>query len=70
MTNPFDDVDAAFLVLVNAEDQFSLWPRFAAVPAGWRVAHGPESREACLAFITRQWTDMRPLRLRRAAGLV
>jgi MbtH protein len=64
MTNPFDDVDTVFLVLVNDEDQFSLWPRFAAVPAGWQVVHGPDSRDACLTFITRNWTDMRPRSLR------
>jgi len=65
MPNPFDDADGTFLVLVNDEDQFSFWPQFAAVPAGWRIAHGPDSREACLDFITRTWTDMRPLSLRR-----
>jgi MbtH protein len=65
MSNPFDDVDATFLVLVNDEDQFSLWPQSAAVPAGWRIAHGPGSRQTCLTFITRSWTDMRPLSLRR-----
>jgi MbtH protein len=64
MTSPFDDADAAFLVLINDEDQFSLWPVFAAVPAGWRVAYGPDSRDTCLTFITRNWADMRPLSLR------
>jgi MbtH protein len=64
MTNPFDDVDAVFLVLVNDEDQYSLWPQLAAIPAGWRIAHGPDSRAACLTFIAQRWTDMRPLSLR------
>ncbi|MEU6753945.1 MbtH family protein, partial [Spirillospora sp. NPDC046719] len=35
MTNPFDDPDGTFLVLVNAEGQHSLWPEFADVPSGW-----------------------------------
>lgn len=61
MTNPFD---AVFLVLVNDEDQHSLWPQFAAIPVGWRIAHGPDSRAACLTFIAQRWTDMRPLSLR------
>lgn len=64
MPNPFDDADGVFLVLVNDEEQFSLWPRFAAVPPGWRAAHGPGSREACLGFIAQRWIDMRPLSLR------
>lgn len=65
MTNPFDDADEAFLVLINDEEQFSLWPQSAAVPPGWRIAHGPDARETCLTFITDRWTDMRPLSLRR-----
>ena len=39
-TNPFDDEDGAFFVLVNDEEQHSLWPSFADVPAGWRVVYG------------------------------
>ncbi|QRN79648.1 MAG: MbtH family protein, partial [Nocardiopsis sp. BM-2018] len=35
MTNPFDDTEGSFLVLVNDEDQYSLWPGFAQVPQGW-----------------------------------
>lgn len=60
MTNPFDDPEGTFLVLRNHEDQRSLWPAFAAVPAGWEVEHGPDSRQACLDHVTRTWTDMRP----------
>jgi uncharacterized protein YbdZ (MbtH family) len=37
-TNPFDDDNASFLVLVNEEEQHSLWPTFADVPAGWQSA--------------------------------
>lgn len=72
MTNPFEDNSAAFLVLVNDEGQHSLWPAFAAVPAGWQVAFGEGSREACLDYIQENWTDMRPRSLAenddRAAG--
>lgn len=45
-TNPFEDDDARYFVLVNAENQHSLWPAFAEVPAGWTVVHGEDSREA------------------------
>ncbi|WP_405090204.1 MbtH family protein [Micromonospora sp. NBC_01392] len=60
MTNPFEDPDGRFVVLVNDEDQHSLWPTFADVPAGWRVVHGEDTREACLSYVEEHWTDMRP----------
>ncbi|WP_431936273.1 MbtH family protein [Micromonospora sp. RP3T] len=60
MTNPFEDPDGRFVVLVNDEDQHSLWPTFADVPAGWRVVHGEDTREACLTYVEEHWTDMRP----------
>ncbi|GAA3375594.1 MbtH family protein [Streptomyces sannanensis] len=60
MVNPFEDNDGTFSVLVNAEGQHSLWPAFAAVPAGWEVAFGPEGRQAALDYIEREWTDLRP----------
>lgn len=60
MANPFDDVDGTFLVLVNHEDQHSLWPQFASVPAGWQVRFGPGTRQACLDYVEQNWTDMRP----------
>lgn len=68
MANPFDDADATFLVLINDEEQHSLWPQAADIPAGWRIAHGPDAREPCLTYITRNWTDMRPLSLRHQAA--
>jgi uncharacterized protein YbdZ (MbtH family) len=62
--NPFDDDTGNFLVLVNDEEQHSLWPSFADVPAGWRVAYGEAERAACLEFIEQNWTDIRPKSLR------
>ncbi|MFE2110393.1 MbtH family protein [Kitasatospora sp. NPDC059463] len=59
--NPFDG-DGEFLALVNDEGQHSLWPAFAAVPAGWSVAHGPCERAAALDWITAHWTDLDPAR--------
>lgn len=64
MTNPFDDLEGRFLVLVNAEEQHSLWPTFAEVPSGWNVVFGEASREACLGYVEEHWTDMRPLSIR------
>lgn len=59
-TNPFEDPQAGYLVLVNGENQHSLWPSFAGVPAGWRTAFGEDTREACLAYVETNWTDLRP----------
>ncbi|MFF5289523.1 MbtH family protein [Paractinoplanes globisporus] len=59
-TNPFDNADGTFLVLVNDENQHSLWPEFAEVPAGWRTVHGPAGRQDCLDYVNANWTDMRP----------
>ena len=68
--NPFDDDSGGFFVLVNDEEQHSLWPVFADVPAGWRVVYGEAGRAGCLDFIEQSWTDLRPksLRERLAAG--
>lgn len=60
MANPFEDAGATYLVLVNNEDQHSLWPEFAAVPDGWTVVHGPAGRADCLDHINNHWLDMRP----------
>ncbi|GAB4583045.1 MbtH family protein [Nocardia sp. IFM 10818] len=63
-TNPFDNEDGAFLVLVNAEGQHSLWPSFAPAPAGWSTVFGADSRSSCLEYVEQHWTDMRPSSLR------
>ncbi|WPB93175.1 MbtH family protein [Streptomyces malaysiensis] len=60
MSNPFENPDGRYLVLVNEEGQHSLWPAFAEVPAGWTVAHGEDDRQACLDYANEHWTDMRP----------
>ncbi|MFE9122019.1 MbtH family protein [Streptomyces sp. NPDC007172] len=65
-TNPFDDADGRFLVLVNDEGQHSLWPSFVEVPGGWTVALGESSRGACLEYIESNWTDLRPRSLAAA----
>ena len=62
--NPFDDDSGRFFVLVNDEEQHSLWPVFADVPAGWRVVFGDDVRTACLDYIEQNWPDIRPKSLR------
>lgn len=66
MNSPFDTQDGTFLVLVNDENQHSLWPASAEVPAGWTVARPPGSRQECLGYIGEHWTDLRPRSLARA----
>jgi MbtH protein len=60
MPNPFEDEDAQFVVLRNAEHQYSLWPVFLDVPGGWEVVFGEASRPDCIEYIQKSWTDMRP----------
>lgn len=58
------DDERTFRVVVNHEEQYSVWPGHKDVPEGW-VAVGPEgSKERCLDYIERIWTDMRPRSLR------
>ncbi|MEU0743778.1 MbtH family protein [Streptomyces sp. NPDC006134] len=64
MSNPFDDQDGFFMVLVNTEGQHSIWPAFATVPDGWTVAMEAGTRDAAVAFVESNWTDLRPLSLR------
>ncbi len=67
MTNPFEDENGVYIVLLNDEDQYSLWPALIDVPSGWRVVHTTDSRKACLDFINANWTDMRPKSVRTFA---
>jgi glycopeptidolipid biosynthesis protein len=62
--NPFDDDNGSFFVLVNGEEQHSLWPAFADVPAGWRVVYGAADRAGCLDYIEENRPDIRPKSLR------
>ncbi|MUL77642.1 MbtH family protein [Mycolicibacterium sp. CBMA 226] len=63
-SSPFDDENGAFYVLINDEEQHSLWPVFADVPAGWWVVFGESTRADCLAYVEETWTDIRPRTLR------
>lgn len=54
-----------YKVVVNHEEQYSIWPVGRDNPPGWRDAGKSGSKEACLAYINKVWTDMRPLSLRK-----
>ncbi|SOB81283.1 MbtH family protein [Streptomyces sp. 1331.2] len=64
-SNPFEDPEGSYLVLVNDEGQHSLWPAYIDVPEGWRTALEATARDAALDYINTHWTDMRPASLVR-----
>ena len=55
----------SYRVVVNDEEQYSIWPADRELPLGWRDAGKQGTREECLAHIQEVWTDMRPLSLRK-----
>lgn len=55
-----------YRVLVNHEEQYSLWLAHRPIPAGWRDAGKEGTKDACLEYVRDVWTDMRPLSLRRS----
>lgn len=65
-TNPFDDENGTFYVLRNDEEQYSLWPAFVDLPAGWQVVFGASTRADCVTYVEESWTDLRPKSLRDA----
>lgn len=62
--NPFDDEDGTFAVLCNVEEQYSLWPTFLDVPAGWDVVVPEASRQEALDYVERTWTNILPRSVR------
>ena len=57
--------DANYKVLLNHEEQYSIWPADRESPRGWRDAGKSGSKAECLVYIKKVWTDMRPLSLRK-----
>jgi len=51
-------------VVVNHEEQYSIWPDFKDIPDGWQTVGKTGNKETCLTYINEVWTDMRPLSLR------
>lgn len=65
----FENDERPFHVVVNDEEQYSVWPAGRTMPAGWRTVGEPASRQECLDRIEQVWTDIRPLSVRRRLGL-
>ena len=62
-----DDDRTEYRVVVNHEEQYSIWPAHSDNPLGWRNADPGRTgtKAECLAYIKEVWTDMRPLSLRK-----
>ena len=54
-----------YKVVLNHEEQYSIWPDYKELPPGWRAAGKTGKKRECLEYIDQVWTDMRPLSLRR-----
>jgi MbtH protein len=57
--------NAIYMVVVNHEEQYSIWPVDQEKPLGWKEAGKSGSKADCLEYIKEVWTDMRPLSVRR-----
>jgi MbtH protein len=64
-----NETEALFEVVVNDEEQYSLWPADKTAPAGWRKCGKQDGKAACLAYIDEVWTDMRPRSVRTSAAV-
>lgn len=54
-----------YVVVVNDEEQYSIWPAGRIIPAGWRAVGIEGTKSVCLSYIGEVWTDLRPLSIRR-----
>lgn len=65
ITQPPMSEDPHYDVVINDEEQYSIWPTGRELPLGWRAVGVTGTKQDCLAHIDKVWTDMRPLSLRR-----
>ncbi|NKI71177.1 MbtH family NRPS accessory protein [Collimonas pratensis] len=60
-----DQDNMIYEVVINDEEQYSIWPATKEIPLGWKVVGQKGQKSACLEYINQVWTDMRPLSLRK-----
>jgi MbtH protein len=60
----FDSEDTTFRVVINHEEQYSIWPDYLEMPSGWKEIGITGNRKTCLDHIESAWVDMRPRSLR------
>jgi MbtH protein len=65
-TQTSDDATRIYRVVVNHEEQYSIWAEGRENPPGWRDAGKRGTKAECLAHVKEVWTDMRPLSVRQA----
>jgi MbtH protein len=65
MTTDEKDDTTIYKVVVNHEEQYSIWPSHRPSPLGWSDVGKAGSKSECLSYINEVWTDMRPLSLRK-----
>src|SRR5262250_1572532 len=63
--DPDKEDTTIYRVVVNHEEQYSIWPEYKEIPLGWKGVGAVGPKAGCLAFIKEVWTDMRPLSLRK-----
>lgn len=61
----FDDETQKYQVVVNHEEQYSIWPAGRELPLGWQATGKTGYKNECLEYIKEVWSDMRPLSLRK-----
>jgi MbtH protein len=61
-----NDDDVRYKVVINDEEQYSIWAADREPPLGWRALDKEGTKAECLAYVKEVWTDMRPLSLRKA----
>ncbi len=57
--------NTTYTVVINHEEQYSIWPDYKVIPDGWTAVGKTGNKQVCLDYIKEVWTDMRPLSLRR-----
>ncbi|MEM9446193.1 MAG: MbtH family NRPS accessory protein [Verrucomicrobiota bacterium] len=54
-----------YLVVISEEGRYSIWPEYKTIPWGWKAEGKGGSKDECLKHISKVWTDMRPISLRK-----
>ena len=65
MNAPASATDTMYRVVLNHEEQYSIWPVNREIPSGWNDEGKSGTKQECLEHIENVWTDMRPLSLRK-----
>jgi MbtH protein len=68
MSHDRDEPEQEYVVLMNDEEQHSLWPAHKAIPNGWQRVSGPGSKSSCLEYVEQAWQDITPLSVRKRLG--